>query len=225
MTESHQPLTRISYFLTRKLLAPIIKKIWIKKVTGLKNIPKKGPIIVAFNHQSFFDFICFSVISPRNIHYLAAEKFFTHKVLRYVMFLTGQIRVNRLNSDKSDVHSAVSRHLSSGLAIGIFPEGTRSPHKHEMLKGFTGIAKYAISHKVPIVPVGIIGTYDVMSKHDRKPKFSKEVEIHVGEPIFFSEHYNQPLDQKLFTLLTEKVMKKIEKLSGKVYPHYENDHS
>lgn len=48
---------KLTYFLIRKIFGPIVRLIWVKKVVGLENIPKKGPVLVAFNHQSYFDFI------------------------------------------------------------------------------------------------------------------------------------------------------------------------
>ena len=56
-------ITQISYFILRRILSPIIKFIWVKDIKGLENIPKKGPVILAFNHQSYFDFISFIAVS------------------------------------------------------------------------------------------------------------------------------------------------------------------
>ena len=161
-------------------------------------------------------------VTPRNIHFLSAEKFFEHRWWRKLMISTGQIRVNRDLHDKSSVHDMVKRHVNKGTLIGIFPEGTRSPHKHEMLKAFTGVAQFALKHHIPIIPVGIVGTYEVMAKHDKKPHIKKIVEIHVGQPLHFREHHDRHNDRDICMYVTEKVMKEIEKLSSKVYPHYES---
>jgi 1-acyl-sn-glycerol-3-phosphate acyltransferase len=111
-----------------------------------------------------------------------------------------------------------------GDMVGIFPEGTRSPSKDEMLKAFTGIAKYALEHKVPIIPVGIKGAHEVLSKDGKKVNFIKSIEIHIGQPLNFPDHWNLHSDKEARTYVTEKVMKQIEKLSGKKYPHYELNH-
>lgn len=222
---SDSRLVACTYFILRKILGPFIRLIWVKEVTGLQHIPKHGAAIIAFNHQSFFDFLCFSVAVPRNVHFLSAEKFFTHPQWKYLMMFTGQIKVERHVHDKSEVHESVRRHVACGTLIGIFPEGTRSPSKTEMLKAFTGVAKFALEHKVPVIPVGIKGTFDVHSKDTRKLAFKKIVEMHIGEPLHFSEHHGKHTDKQICLLVTEKVMKKIEKLSGKIYPHYELDHA
>jgi 1-acyl-sn-glycerol-3-phosphate acyltransferase len=221
VTESDHPFISYLYWIIRKTSSLIVRPFWIKNIVGLKNIPRNGAAILAFNHQSFFDFICFAAISPRNIHYLAAEKFFYHPLTRLVMILTGQIKVNRNDHDKKGVHEMIEKHVKKGSLIGIFPEGTRSPHEKEMLKAFTGVAQFALKHKVPIIPIGIIGTYEVMAKHHKRPNFKKVVTINIGEPLHFHEHHGKYTDRLICTEVTEGVMSEIEKLSGKYYPHYE----
>lgn len=211
-----------TYWCLRKVFGPIIKLILIKEAKGIEFIPHSGPAVLAFNHQSFFDFICFAAVSPRNIHFLTAEKFFEHWLWNILMRITGQIKVERLAHDKSSVHLSVARHVRRGTLIGIFPEGTRSPFREEMLKAFTGVAKYALLHHVPIIPIGIIGTYDIMSKHDKSARMKKIVRIHVGEPLHFKEYHSKDHSAEICTYVTEKVIKQISILSGKKYPHYES---
>ncbi|AKM84295.1 TPA: hypothetical protein DCZ46_03040 [Candidatus Campbellbacteria bacterium] len=213
---------KFSYFLIRKIFGPIVKLIWVKKVTGLHNIPLKGPVLVAFNHQSYFDFICFIAISPRNVHYLSAEKFFTNALWLPLMRITGQIEVKRTSKDKREVHNLVNEHLRRGFMIGIFPEGTRNPDETQMLKAFTGVAKYASLNCIPVIPVGIKHAEKVMNRYDKKPKFKKIIEFHIGDPIHFHPYTDRAkLNKKSIRTLTTKIMLRIEKLSGKPYPHRE----
>lgn len=207
------------YSLLRKIIGPLVRFIWIRRVTGLGNIPKEGPVIVAFNHSSYFDFICFIAVSPRNVHYLAAEKFFDSFIWRPAVKLTGQIRVHRKSKDKRVVHNKVFEHLKEGKMIGIFPEGTRSPDGF-MLPAFRGVAMYATKAHVPIVPIGIKGTYEVLSRFEHFPRFKRIVEINVGEPISFEKYLNIKLNKKAHQILTEGVMTKIAELCDCDYPYH-----
>lgn len=211
---------QLSYTMLKLTVGTLIRSIWVKKVEGMDNIPKEGPVIVAFNHQSIFDFLCFISVSPRHIHYISAEKFFSHFLWTPLVKMTGQIKVERGKRDKRALHAAVHKCLNHNKMVGIFPEGTRSPSKEEMLFAFTGVAKYAIRGQAPVVPVGIKGTYEVMAKHDKKPKFKKVVTIHVGEPMRFEEYRKSKLNKKAFRVLTDKVIMEIAKLSSKKYSHY-----
>jgi 1-acyl-sn-glycerol-3-phosphate acyltransferase len=222
--KSHGRLVAVSYTFLRFLVKPLICGIWVKRTSGLNNLPKRGPAIIALNHQSFFDFLIFSVIVPRNVHFLTAEKFFEHPLWRILMLTTGQIKVNRKSEDKDDVHEAVFNHLSGGMLVAIFPEGTRSHLKDEMLKAYTGIAKYALQHHVPIIPVGIIGTYDILPKNEKKVVFKKVVEINIGEALHFPDYWDKHTDKEIRTRVTEMAIKKISNLSQKSYPHYEYEH-
>lgn len=138
------------------------------------------------------------------------------------MVVTGQIRVDRHVSDKSSVYEIVESHVRNGTLIGIFPEGTRSPHHDSMLKAFGGVAQFALKHNIPIIPVGILGTYEIMSVHDTRPHIKKIVDIKIGEPLIFSEHKGMHSDKNICSLVTHTVMKELEKLSGKKYPHDES---
>ena len=213
-------LMDLSYDFIKITLGTIVRTIWIKKVEGLENIPKTGPAIIAFNHQSFFDFLCFVSICPRHIHYLTAEKFFSNKLWSWLMKMTSQIKVERKDHDKQILHETIHSHLAHVKVIGIFPEGTRSPHESEMLHAFTGVAKYATRANVPVVPVGIKGTYFVMAKHDKKPKFRKIVTFHIGKPLHFVEHAGKELEETKYRELTDKIIMEISRLSDRNYPHY-----
>lgn len=208
------------YTCVRLIVKPFISAIWIKEVDGLDRIPQKGSAVLAINHQSYFDFFCLAVISPRNVHFLAAEKFFDHWLWGLLMRITNQVRVDRLSKDKDEMHHLVHFHIDHGKLIGIFPEGTRSPFEYEMLKAFSGIARYAINKKVPIVPIGIRGTFEVMSRHDKRINFKKSVSIHVGIPMNFPEYYvKEVLTDMDYRTITHNVMKEIAVLSNKNYSH------
>lgn len=204
------------YFVVKKLTAPIIKLIWLKKVTGLENLPKSGPYIIAANHQSYFDFIClFSIVTGR-VTFLAAEKFFTSKFWRPIVEYTGQIRVNRDEDDKKQVFNLGVKVLENGNILGIFPQGTRS-RSGEIEKTFTGVARFALTARVPVIPVGIKGAYEIMPPHAKRPKFRKKIEIIIGKPMYFSKYYEAEKIPELYRRITNEIMVEIARLAEKKY--------
>ena len=201
----------MAYWLIKKIFGPFVRLIWIKNVNGLENVPKIGPCIIAANHSSYFDFISLVAVLPRKIHFLAAEKFYKSKFWYPLVAGTGQIKVDRESSDKREVYEKVISVLERGKVIGIFPEGTRSADGN-IGKTFTGVAKFALKAKTPVVPVGIVGTYEIMSRHDKRPRLKKGVHIKIGKPIYFTEYYGREGEDLVLREITDRVMEEIKKL-------------
>lgn len=197
----------------------LIRLIWVDEVEGLENIPEKGGVIVASNHESYFDFICFSAVCPRPVRYLAAEVFYEKWWWRPIVTLTNQIKIERYGENKKkSARKAVKKAihtLKQGDVFGIYPEGTRSADG-KLQEAFTGVAKIALEAEVPVVPVGMKGTYEIMSRHEKTPHF-KKCKIKVGEPLNFSSYYGKEQNKQVLRKITNQVMSEIADLTGEEY--------
>jgi 1-acyl-sn-glycerol-3-phosphate acyltransferase len=200
------------YYLLKFILGPISKLIWVKRIDGLINIPKSGPVIIAANHQSYFDFLLLVAVCPRRIYFLAGEVFFKKWWWRPLVKWTGQIRVNRDQKDKSaSVNKAIDV-LKNEQVLGIFPEGTRSKDG-QLQKAYGGVVKLALKANAPIIPVGISGTYQIMSRHMNSPKFFKIASFKFGEPIVLKESGSNDVDRlRLDIIANERVMSRIKEM-------------
>lgn len=197
----------MTYVLLRLLVSPWINLFWRGTIEGKKNIPRKGACIIAANHSSYFDFIILFVVVKRRLTFLAAEKFFESSFWNPIMKLTGQIRVNRMSSDKSNVSDQVRNVFKRNGVLGIFPEGTRS-RTGKMIKAFNGAVIFSRKYCVPIIPAGIIGAYDVMSPDQNRVKL-KRISVNFGNA------YNVESDD--YDGETRILMKKIAELSNQEY--------
>ncbi|PLX21358.1 hypothetical protein C0584_02920 [Candidatus Parcubacteria bacterium] len=205
-------------FFVKFILSPVIKFLWVRKIEGMHHIPKNGPVIIASNHESYFDFIIFYAISPRKVQYLAAEKFYASKFWKPLMVATGQIKVERTSGDKASVHEKAQYVLKNEGMLGIFPEGTRS-RTGEMGKAFTGVTKFALTSKAPIIPVGIEGTFEILPPHKKIPKL-KKCNIKISEPVHHHDHFEKEHTEELLRKLTDDLMNLIAALIGKEYKHH-----
>jgi len=209
-------------------LRPIVNRIWIKRVSGLENIPKRN-FILAANHQSHLDQIATGYICvPRRFHYIGQTDRYKGfiKVLLYILyFITGVIHVNREKEEsrKKATEKSIEA-LNKGASLVIYPEGTRT-RTGEIQKGRPGVAKIFLKTGVPILPVGIKGTFELMPAGKSFPKIKKEVEINIGKLLFFEREVfearkfdeNSIEYEEICQKITDRVMEEIAKLAGKNY--------
>jgi 1-acyl-sn-glycerol-3-phosphate acyltransferase len=172
---SREPMTR-GYAIAMKLCSPIIRR-WARlEVEGLEQIPEHGPLLLAGNHDSYWDPIAIGVAAfpRRQIRALAKSSLWKIRGLGGVLDSMGQIPIDRGKSDQRAMDRAVEE-LSGGACIGIFPEGTRSLGRE--LRARSGFGRLAAA--VPgaqVLCVAVSGTVDI-------PRFPKRPRVRVK---FFS---------------------------------------
>lgn len=208
--------SRFGYQLLRYTAGPLIRALWVGSVNGLENIPRSGGLIVASNHESFMDFLCLMAVCPRDVHYLAAEKFFNCRWSRWLMRLSGQIKVDRRAPHPGEAYKEAIAVLRQGEVVGIFPEGTRSPDG-QLLRAHVGVARLAHRARVPVLPVGMSGTFEILPKHRRWPRFTK-CDIRIGTPMIFAEFATGRPDAR-YRAVTDEIMLRIAALTGENYAH------
>ena len=209
------------WFFKLILLGPLMRLLFRPKIIGKRNIPKHKAAVIASNHLSFTDSLFLPIASPRRITFLAKSEYFTGKgpkglLSRWFFQGVGQIPIDRSGGRASEAAVASAlRVLSEGNLLGIYPEGTRSPDGR-LYRGRTGMARIAIEAGVPVIPTGLVGTFEVQPPGQRFPKLSK-VKIIFGEPIDLSEFKDRVRDPIALREATNRVMSAIEQLSGQQY--------
>jgi 1-acyl-sn-glycerol-3-phosphate acyltransferase len=196
--------------------APFVKTVWVKKISGIEHLPSEGSFIIAANHQSFFDFMGMVVTLPLKLTFLAAEKFYDSPVWRPVMEYTGQIKVERDNRNQSRVIKRGLRLLRNGGVLCVFPQGTRS-RDGEIGQTHTGVAMFALTANVPVIPLGIKGTYEILPPHAKRPAFRKLIEFHIGTPLKFDGFKSDGNSPDVYREVTNRIMAEIAHLAGKRY--------
>jgi 1-acyl-sn-glycerol-3-phosphate acyltransferase len=208
----------MAYRLLKSFLIPLLMLLFRPKVTGLRNVPTNGAVIIASNHLSFSDSIFMPLVVPRNVTFLAKSEYFTSPGLAgFIKKLTfialGQVPIDRSGGKRSEAALLTGlRLLKEGHCIGIYPEGTRSPDGR-LYKGRTGIARLAIESGAPIIPVAMFNTAEIQPTGQVVPKV-RRVEMVFGEPIYLD---GDSTDQVLLRTLTNQLMEKIAQLSKQEY--------
>lgn len=205
------------YPIIKRILFPIIGW-WIKKINGINNIPKEGPFIVAANHASYMDHLMIGYcVVPRlnkKLHFLAKKEHFDNIIKRAWHTYGGAIPVDREKGGKKALRAALKA-LKQGKTIAVHPEGTRSL-TGKLQKAKTGVARLALITKVPVLPIGLIGTFEILPKGKYIPKFKKAV-MNIGKPMYFQEYYNRKINKRILREVTNKIMREIARLSKQKY--------
>lgn len=166
------------YRLGRSILWVFTHLVCRCRVSGRKNIPLSGPLLIVANHLSWYDPLLLGVVFPRRLWFFTKEEVFRWPVVGLMCRLTGQIPVRRGAGDRAAIEKALA-YLREGKAVLIFPEGTVE-RKEQMIAARTGAAMLALRTGAPILPVAFIGTRRILrSLHAWFPR----VEVRIGEPF------------------------------------------
>lgn len=138
------------YRLFRRLALILGRILWGFDVVGAQRTPERGPLVIAANHQRFFDpvFVCMAV--PRRVQWMAKKELFVPG-LRRLWPVLGAFPVDRQGGARSALRAALE-HLSGGWALGIFPEGTRR-RRGGSPEAKSGAILLAARSGAPVLPV------------------------------------------------------------------------
>jgi 1-acyl-sn-glycerol-3-phosphate acyltransferase len=176
------------------------------KVMGLDKIDTSKPLVYAANHGSAIDIPVLYVNLPFQFRIVFKKELLSYPIVGWHLKRSGQICINQQNPAGSigSIRSAV-KSLKSGMPLVIFPEGGRTPDG-EITPFLPGAFFMAIKAQVDVVPVALVGTYEMlpMDTYHIKPR---PLEMRVGGPISTAGLTLRDMD-----ILSEKVQKALEGL-------------
>ena len=174
------------------------------RIKGMENIPKEGGLILCANHVGQLDMFFIAYKIKRLVHFMAKAELYENPIVKWFLSNVGAFPVKRGTGDIGMART-VYKLLKNGKIVGIMPEGTRTKGK-ENIKAKSGAAMFAISADVPIIPVGISGSYSLFS----------EVKVNIGKPYKLSvEGDKKPTQQELSDLSDELMTKIYALVEGK----------
>jgi 1-acyl-sn-glycerol-3-phosphate acyltransferase len=155
------------------------------------------------------------------VTFLAKSDYFTGgglkgKLQKSFFAGVGMIPIDRSGGAASEAALRTGlRVLADGNLLGLYPEGTRSPDGR-LYRGKTGVARMALEAGVPVVPVALIGMFDIQPAGRMMPKI-KKVRIRVGKPLDFSRYAGMEGDRFVLRSITDEIMYELMMLSGQEY--------
>lgn len=184
------------------------------KVEGLENIKGKGPFIFMSNHQGSYDIFALLGHLPFQFKWLVKKELFSIPFFGWAMGAAGYISIDRQGTREATVESMnrAAQRIRDGMSVVIFPEGSRSPDG--AIQPFKkGGFILAIKSKVPIIPISLAGSREIMAK-DRLTHSSGEIRIRVGDPIE-TETCSIKDREVLMKMVRETITKNFEAIAQK----------
>ncbi len=172
--------------LTRTLMRPVFRGIFHLishiHITGVENVPQRGAYLIAINHVSLYEapfVLAFWPIAPEAA---GAAEVWERPGQSTLARLYGGIPVHRAEFDRRLLET-MQAVLRSGRPLLIAPEGGRS-HTPGMRRALPGVAYILDKTRVPVVPVGIVGSTDDFLQRGLRLERPK-LEMHIGQPLQF----------------------------------------
>ena len=173
------------YAISKLVFWPVLS-LFIRKIEGLENLPKK-PFIMVANHSSYIDgvIMIFLVAWHRNLQLcaFATNQKFLGPFWNALFNHFGAIRVN------GGMEKAIKA-LKQGKCIGLFPEGQRTYTGGVQKVTHTGLGVLALLSKAPVVPVGL-NTYKFWNRKQLLPNLKTNIKIIIGKPMKFKGKISQ----------------------------------
>jgi 1-acyl-sn-glycerol-3-phosphate acyltransferase len=164
-----------SWLIMKTILSPV-------KVTGLDRIDTSKPHVYAVNHASAMDIPVLFVYLPFQFRIVFKKELLSYPVVGWQLKRSGQVCIDQQKPTNSiaAIRSAV-KSLKAGMPLVIYPEGGRTPDG-EVKPFLPGAFFLAIKAQVDIVPIALVGTYELLPMDTYHIK-CRSLEMRVGEPI------------------------------------------
>ncbi len=152
------------------------------KVTGLDHIKPSRAYVIAANHASALDIPILYAKLPFRFRIAFKSELLSYPIVGWHLKRSGQVCIDQQNPAKSiaSMRSAL-KGLKAGMPLVIFPEGGRTPDG-EIKPFLPGAFFLAIKAQVDIIPVALLGTFDLLPMNTYHIK-CRPLEMRVGQPI------------------------------------------
>jgi len=173
----------VTHWVCLNLARIIVKSYFGWDCSGGENIPLKGGLFLAMNHQSYVDPPLIALASPRqDFVYLAKKEIMDWPILGPLFPELHVIPVDSENADRTALRHMINTVRAGHISI-IFPEGGRTPDG-EIQPAQPGIGLAVAKTLAPVVPLRIWGAYEAypMGGWPRP----HPITIRVGRPLIFT---------------------------------------
>ncbi|MCF8054059.1 MAG: 1-acyl-sn-glycerol-3-phosphate acyltransferase [Deltaproteobacteria bacterium] len=183
-------------------------------VLGRDNIIVNSPVIFMSNHQGLFDILALYRAVPVQFRWIIKKELFAIPLFGRAIKNAGYIKLDRKNRENAikDVEIAAQK-IRGGTSIMTFPEGTRCVDGRigEFKRGMFHLA---LQTGVPIIPITIVGAFEILNRLTAGVGEGRVVTVIIGEPIETAS-YSTEMSGELIARVRQAVVANYDK-----YTHY-----
>ena len=150
-------------------------------IEGLERITPGTTYVFVSNHQSIYDTPVIFASLPYQIRIIAKASLARFPVLGWHLKRGAHLFVDRRHPDRAGILKRWGALVSEGLSLIIYAEGTRSPDGR-VARFKAGSLLLAMQAGLPVVPIAIIGTRQVMPKGRLRTE-PADVRLIIHDPI------------------------------------------
>jgi 1-acyl-sn-glycerol-3-phosphate acyltransferase len=152
------------------------------EIVGREKLRRYPVAVYASNHLSYMDTPVLFAKLPFQFRILAKQSLWKIPFVGWYLERSGQVPIDQ-GSPRSAVAGLLRgvAALKAGTPLVVFPEGSRSPDGH-LQAWASGAAFMALRAGVPLVPLALVGTYELLPIHVYSLR-PRPLKIVVGEPI------------------------------------------
>lgn len=185
------------------------------KIDGKENIPTSTNYIVTINHISIFEPPFIIAFWPAALEAVGAVEIWSKPGQALLARLYGGIQAHRGEYDRDLIERTLAA-LQAGHHLLIAPEGGRS-HMPGLRRGLPGVAYIVDKTRLPVVPVGIVGSTDDF--FDNAIRGGRPtIEMHIGKPFLLPPVTGRGAERR--AMLQQNVDQVMEKIAELLPPDY-----
>jgi len=178
----------------------------------MDNLPRTGACILVPNHQSLLDPLLLQGNLPRPVCSMTKSTQFIHSFFRWALPRLHAFPVRRYRVDPQSVR-VLFRRLQEGRAVCVYPEGGRS-WDGRIQPFLRGTIRVLLRAGVPVIPVGIEGTYDAWPRWASGPRRGFTARVRIGKPITLGVHRDRTVREAALPAAEAMLRDALLELSG-----------
>lgn len=181
------------------------------QVIGKEKIEKTQSYVIVANHQSHYDIFVIYGWMPVDFRWVMKIQLLKVPFLGYSCYKIGHVFIDRSNPEKAkETINAAKDRIKGGTSIMFFPEGTRS-NDGKLREFKKGAFKFALDMNLPILPVTIVGSRNVLPARSLK-LFPGRAKLIVHDPIDITG-YTEDRMEELMAIARQRIEEGLQKYS------------